>query len=231
MGGFNISGRTGKEHGLKIFEQVMNVGKLCVCIIVVFATAFIAALIGSFVDMLLQTAQIDLPGDWPVRYWMWIGGAIIGAVGYPLGWITINGKKFSFSRNDENEEQEIESEISSTESKVELPAKVIPTAGFFCLVGSFLGLFVGGSLLLVWFSLSMSPWPPEGWLESVSAKAVDLSAPRGSLERDGGMTTQNPIAIYCFVGPIAILGLLGFFVGGIGAACGWVKDVNPDQPK
>ncbi len=213
------------EYGWANPETALKAGKVYLYVIVIFATAFIGAWLGSLGDMLLLSIKMELPGGWAVRHWLWIGGAVLAAIGYPLGWITINGYAFSFSKKDHNKKQETETTSTSEPQEFGAPAKVLPSAAMFGFFGAFLGLFLGGSLLLIWFSLSMSPWPPEGWLESLSAESADLSAPRGSRGREGGLTTRHPIAMYCFLGPIVVLGTLGVFIGGVGAACGWVKDV------
>jgi hypothetical protein len=222
---FDITGRISPGHGWANFETVRKAGKFCLYIIVIFATAFIGAWLGSFVDMLMQSNQIELPGDWAIRHWLWIVGAVFGAIGYPLGWITINGHTFRLSQNNDNKKQQTEERPKNERTEIDVPAKVLPSAAMFGLVGAFLGLSLGGILLLIWFSLSMSPWPPDGWLESVFVKSADVSAPRGSLDRDGGFATENPFAVYCFLGPIVLLGTLGVFIGGVGAACGWIRDI------
>lgn len=154
----------------------------------------------------------------------------MGAIGYPMGWIKISGHAFKLSRNDDNKKQQTQESLGNEPTEIDMPAKVFSSAAMFGLLGAFLGVSLGGSLLLIWFSLSMSPWPPAGWLESVSIKFADLSsadqsAVRGSLQRNGGMTTSHPVAIYCFLGPVVLLGTLGVFIGGVGAACGWIRDI------
>ena len=152
-----------------------------------------------------------------------------------MGWITINGHAFKLSPNDDNKKQQTQESLGNEPTEIDVPAKVFSSAAMFGLLGAFLGVSLGGSLLLIWFSLSMSPWPPAGWLESVSVKSAELSsadlssadqsAVDGSLQRSGGMTTSHPIAIYCFLGPVVLLGTLGVFIGGVGAACGWIRDI------
>lgn len=229
--GKTITGRIDSDFGLSVFKTVLKIGKFYAYVIVIFAAAFICAGLGSFVDMLVQAIKIELPGSWPVRHWLWIGGAVFGAIGYPLGWIAVDGHKFrsfqnGLDREQDSNEPDSEQDYGMDENEIEVPSRVLPTAAMFGLLGAFMGLFLGGSLLLIWFSLSMSPWPPAGWLESVSAKSADLSSPHGSPDRESGFTTSYPVAIYCFLGPIALLGILGVFVGGVGSACGWIKDVK-----
>jgi|TARA_B110000495_G_scaffold36848_1_gene29578 hypothetical protein len=232
---FNIIGRISPGHRWANFDTIRKVGKFCLYVIVIFATALFGGWLGNFVDMLIQSNQIELPGDWTVRHWLWIGGAVFGAIGYPMGWITINGHAFKLSRNDDNKKQQTQESLGNEPTEIDVPAKVFSSAAMFGLLGAFLGVSLGGSLLLIWFSLSMSPWPPAGWMESVSVKSADLSsvylssadqsAVDGSLQRNGGMTTSHPIAIYCFLGPVVLLGILGVFIGGVGAACGWIRDI------
>jgi hypothetical protein len=83
--------------------------------------------------------------------------------------------------------------------------------------GAILGVILGGALLMIWFSLSLSPWPPADWADSLSWDAAD-DRPRGD-SRDGGlrMTTSHPVAMAMFCVPIALLSLGGSIFGFFGS--------------
>lgn len=214
-----------KSVGDRILAVLLVIAKVFQYVFAMLLVALIAAWLGSLGDVLLLFFKIELPGGWAVRHLMWIGGALLAAIGYPLGWIEINGRKFELFDKKNKKSQKPEEPKADDELQDEgTPSKILPSALFFGFVGALLGLMLGGSLLLIWFSLAMSPWPPGEWLESLSARAPDPSAPPGSLDREGGLTTSHPAAIYCMLGPIVLLGILGVLVGGVGAAFGLVKD-------
>ncbi len=83
-------------------------------------------------------------------------------------------------------------------------------AFYVALISFILGGWLGGSMLLVWFSISMSPLAPVSWSQSV--RTADPAEEAGS----GGLTTKHPVPIILFLGTAAAVSLTGFVLGGLG---------------
>lgn len=206
------------KQGDRLFEFSFLIVKCYQYVVVVFLGALIGGWLGSAGDLAIRFLEIESPVV--VRHACWIALGIITAVGYPLGWVKVNGKRFKLFE-DKARTKSREKDIPQEKGE---PSKIIPSALFFALVGAFIGLMFGGSLTLTWFSVAISPWPPEGWLEAVSSSGPDVTAAIGSMEREGGMTTDHPIAAWLFFGPILTLAAMGLVIGAVGAAMGWITE-------
>jgi hypothetical protein len=60
-------------------------------------------------------------------------------------------------------------------------------------VGAVLGMAVAAQLVLIWFSIAVSPFAPQGWARSIY----------------GVMNTKHPLAFLLFLGPIVLFALVG----------------------
>lgn len=110
---------------------------------------------------------------------------------------------------------------SSTDAPSGKRSSVLGAAGFFGFIGGACGAVLGCSLLLVWFSLTYSPFARTSWVAStrVEKERVDPSRQETPV-----MKTDHPVALY-LVGIPAGMGLLaGILIGGVGAAAGAVTD-------
>lgn len=77
--------------------------------------------------------------------------------------------------------------------------------------GALLGLLLGGSLLLIWFSLTYSPFAPQEWVASVEVERRRVDRPY----HQSGLSTDHPIAMYAFGAPIALGAAAGAVLGGV----------------
>lgn len=100
------------------------------------------------------------------------------------------------------------------------PSGILSAVGFFAFFGGIMGSMVGGSLLLLWFSLTYSPWAPADWQSSVSTGTRRNSA---GIQKSV-ITSDNAVAIYAFCIPFGLGVVGGGLLGGVGAAMGWVTD-------
>lgn len=95
------------------------------------------------------------------------------------------------------------------------PLGIFGSAGVGGLIGGFLGLMLGGSFLLLWFSITYSPLAPTAWISSLSLERQPI---RSAGRKEPVVTTDNPVALYAFFGPIALGAATGVLLCGIGTA-------------
>jgi hypothetical protein len=93
------------------------------------------------------------------------------------------------------------------------PCGVLGSIGVGGLIGGFLGLMLGGSLLLLWFSIACSPFAPEGWFSSISVETVGSEI---RLPRERAATARHPAALYAFFAPIVLGAVAGAAICGVG---------------
>jgi hypothetical protein len=78
--------------------------------------------------------------------------------------------------------------------------------------GAILGGMLGGTFLLIWFSITYSPFAPTEWVSSLSVERQ----PAGSgLRTTPATTTNHPIALIAFGAPLLLGALTGAVLGGI----------------
>jgi hypothetical protein len=161
-------------------------------------------------------------GGWYTGTLLALGGAIAGKLRMQ------SGSGFSFRKQNEDPEgrqsDEKPLEASATQENAEETSKqssVLSAAGGLGLIGGFVGMFFGCSLLVFWFSVASSPFSPDGWASSVEVKRDRVNS--SQIARPVSQT-DHPVALYIVVVP-AIIGLTtGVVGGGVGAAFGKVRD-------
>lgn len=103
-----------------------------------------------------------------VRQWGWVAGAVIAAVGYPLGWVTFADANLR-RRSAEEREQ----------SAQEMKQGMRPLSG--ALVGGSLGVILGILVYFVlvtfWVSAALSPLAPEEWREGFRTASLSIRLP------------------------------------------------------
>lgn len=189
-------------------------------VFVVLLLGFLGGWVGNFANIGLQFL-----GDGWVRghEWGWTIGAVFALVGWPLGWVTLNGKQgwlpkrrklFRMARGRRRRKTEPEPDIHSLLGVARISALLAA-------LGIGLGLAGGLMLALGWFSLSMSPVAPDEWFESVEyhrREPGELQAHRDHDTPHGAMTSDHPMLAWLVLTPPAILGLLGAVLGAIDGA-------------
>lgn len=179
---------------------------------------------GAFLVHEITSDNQHAPPTEPFRWWMHCGWMV--GVGLALvGAVIQNRRSIKKSADKQAEHQDEPEERTTKESgdrkTVGKRSSIFSSIAFFSFAGGFLGLMLGGSLLLFWFSIAYSPFTPAGWASSIS---VEQRHETGSGQRKDAMTTKNPVALYTFGIPIALGGTAGALIGGIGAAMGKVED-------
>ena len=78
--------------------------------------------------------------------------------------------------------------------------------------GALLGGMLGGTFILLWFSMTYSPFAPQAWVSSVSMERERL----GSARRTPVASTDHPVALIAFGAPLALGTVAGAVFGGVG---------------
>jgi len=195
--------------------------KLVCYVFFILAFALAGAYFGSFVDPLLR--HIGQEGVGHGRCAGWMLGALTAAIGLPMGWVKIGGKRFSFPRRAPRRRKKILPRVrkrkASEDGQGDEPTRVgevFKTGGTLGLIGSVCGLFLGAYLVVIWFSLAMSPFAPGGWFESITFEQDSHRETTPLARQDEpamSMSTKNPVAWYFFLSPVVILGAVGAISG------------------
>lgn len=76
-------------------------------------------------------------------------------------------------------------------------------------IGSLLGMMLGLTFVLFWFSITYSPFAPRSWVESV--RTVEHRRPDG--RREHGITSNHPVLWYAFGIPVGLGAATGTVLG------------------
>jgi len=155
------------------------------------------------------------------KHWGWIAGAIVALLGVPAGQVSFGSKISHPPWRPRPLPPDPEPVVSEAHARKDRPIWVTREAMFGALGGVLLGGFLGFLVLVpCWFSISMSPFAPKAWSESVSY--TDPAEPRGSMDHNMdegervGVQTKHPLVFILGLGPPVMLSLLGFILAGLG---------------
>jgi hypothetical protein len=191
---------------------IVRVGKACGYIVSIFIGAMIAALIAGYVTPFLPGHSAWTPRR--VQDVAWIAGALIMAIGLPLGWVRISTDRFRTGTNPAADAPAAAPPAAPSPPDRTL-AYTLRAALFMGMVGTIAGLIAGGTLAIVWLSISMGPLAPAEWMKSIRVAG-------------GGVSTSNPIPFALWFGTAGALAVLGFLFGLVAAPRGWL---TVDLPK
>ena len=163
----------------------------------------VGGMAGNFIDAALGARTAT------ARQWGWIAGALIAAIGYPLGYVTYGGKKkslpFKFS-------ERTTTGRARWRGRRQKQLGVWKSTWSGALAGLILGLLLGAALVMVWFSIGLSPFAPEGWLGASTSRAS--VGPVSGI----GVHTRNPmpvVLIFGSGGALAVVGGVGGLIFGV----------------
>jgi hypothetical protein len=143
----------------------------------------------------------------PATYLRWIhAGWLVGAAFALVG--SVLQRRRSMQRKSRTEHHS-----ATSAEAVTTPRGVLASAGVGALCCGLLGAMLGGSFLLLWFSLAYSPFSPN-WDRTIAVER-DRTFP----QRSGHWvhTTTNPIALGLFFGPMVAGAASGAVLGGVSA--------------
>ncbi|MBM4090495.1 MAG: hypothetical protein FJ276_13895 [Planctomycetes bacterium] len=189
----------------------------------------IGGMFGGVIDVALSL--LNLPWRGHGMQCGWTLGAVVAAIGLPLGWVRPNERRFSFPRpvklrqslaervaDRRRKRAESGKRASDREDSCDL-GSAVKGAGLCGLIGTVLGFVLGMFLMMCWFSLAMSPFAPGGWFDALEF----LSEP----SRGGGggtsVSSSHPMAISLVLVPPLVLGAAGFVGGGIYGLVSYVQ--------
>jgi hypothetical protein len=199
------------------------------------AGGFVGANVAGFVPAVIQFAgRADkAPNPGFARSWMhggWMAGCglfLAGAIWNALPSMRKDAQAMKRSAKKRRSSRPEESRSESGRSGVYVGSKrcgFLGSLGVGGLVGAFLGLFLGASFLLLLFSLSYSPFTPEGWDLSIKAEKIGMERPG----TDRVLTTDHPLAVYAFLSPIVLGVVVGAILGGVSTIMAGKKDASDD---
>lgn len=182
--------------------------------------------LGAFLVQEISSDHQRAPATEPFQWWMhcgWLVGVGLALVGAFTKKRTSKKRSAARQAETDNEPEDLATPESGKWNTVGKRSGIFSSIAFFGFAGGFAGLMLGGSLLLLWFSLAYSPFAPAGWASSVN---VEQRANSRLVENQEVMTTTHPVALYAFGIPIALGVAGGAVLGGVGAAMGKVEDVD-----
>jgi hypothetical protein len=149
----------------------------------------------------------------PEIYRRWIhGGWLVGA-GFAFVASLLEARRRHSGRRPAKRKPDNQSSLQSDHHPRSLPgAAALGAAG-----GGLLGAMLGGTLLLLWFSLAYSPFSPAEWGSSVTLE-TNRMIPRSSGSPRGWAvhTTNHPVALYLFLVPTLAGAASGALLAGVG---------------
>jgi hypothetical protein len=194
--------------------MLWNLGKLVasayVLLLTVAAGGLVAANMAAFVPAIAEFFfNPEGRATQPATYLRWMhGGWLIGAAFALLGAI-LRPRRSA----DRAGEERCAKQAPMHRETLRSPRGVLASAGVGALCCGLLGAMLGGSFLLLWFSLAYSPFSP-GWDKSLALKRDQNSS---GMRRHWVHTTSHPVALFAFFGPIAAGAVSGAVIGGVGS--------------
>ncbi|HEY3392203.1 MAG TPA: hypothetical protein VGK58_05830 [Lacipirellulaceae bacterium] len=210
-----------------VLEWLLAIGELAFGVLLF---GLVGGYFGQFLDFGLYLIGVDWAGRG--REWGWILGAAAAAIGMPLGWARVDGKRFSLPSP-----RKLRKTISAGARRRRTKKKetyefrnagdVLKGGGLSGLFGAILGFFLGGALFMCWFSLAMSPLAPADWSGSLEVKARPHieRRPRREHERGPVITSDHPLPMYLWFTPVLAFGALGAAAGTIYGAAEYFRYV------
>ena len=163
--------------------------------------------------------------DCTIMKWCMHAGWFVG-VGVALFGKIMQQRKAAKSSSDEAEQGQTKPKKRASKKKSKKtgePDGILSSTFWGGVIGGIGGLMLGLSFVLLWFSLTYSPFSPEGWVESVK---VERQRKIGSAQKEYVMTTKHPVAVYAFCIPLVLGVATGGVIGGVAGAMGKVKDIE-----
>lgn len=185
------------------------------------------------------TAGQRAPDMQPVQWWMHCGW-LVGAGLFLFSGIVHFAKKAWWPSAAQTEDRRHKRKLaawskrkrhrtSSNRFRVTVdgrPCGVLGSIIVGSLGGALLGMMLGGSLLLLWFSITYSPFAPRDWVESVELKEQHVDGTRSRRVA----STSHPVAMYAFFGPLAVGAAGGGLLCGAGTAFEKFRGGGADEP-
>jgi hypothetical protein len=165
----------------------------------------------GFVATALRFGGETAPDTTATKTWMhvgWVVGVCIALLGAVVQMRKRRAKKAIGDASDETDDQH-EPKPSSGEGRRHGLFASAAWGGFF---GALLGAALGGTFILLWFSITFSPFAPREWVESVSVERQRVGT---SGREEPVATTDHPVVLIAFGVPVIVGTIAGAAFGGV----------------
>jgi len=149
-------------------------------------------------------------------HWGWCFRVLFALIGDVIAFRKHRKRKSSRQKNQQAKSNKCKFGLSQ-KNQTGRRYGLFASTGIVGVLGAFLGAMLGGSFLLIWFSITYSPFAPQEWVSSVSLEQT----PVNSVGSDQIRTTDHPVALIAFVTPIVFGAAIG---AAVGAVCGVYED-------
>jgi hypothetical protein len=214
--------RTEKQSRGTIGRLLLRLVQVAKYIFLILLSGLVGGYAGTVADALMQNTS------GVARHWGWILGAVVAAVGAPFGWVRLGPDGKSRRSIFALPMQRIRASSKGTRSGITGGRKRRTGAFKAAAAGGFLGLLtggvLGGVLLMIWFSISMSPFAPAAWNRSVALRKDRPARIHRQRERTN-LSTKNTIPLTLFFGSVVVLGTTGLITGAVFGLAGKATEV------
>jgi hypothetical protein len=146
---------------------------------------------------------------WVHRGWIFgVGVALFGVVMKRLQKL----RKQRTRTGEKPEDKPLQQETSQQETPKGRRHGLLASMAWGGFGGALLGGMLGATFILLWFSLTYSPFAPQEWVSSVSVERQRTGA---SGREEPVLTTDHPVAAYAFGIPLVLGGIAGAVFGGV----------------
>ena len=165
----------------------------------------------GFVATAIQFGGETAPETTATKTWMhigWVFGVCIALLGAVVQMRKRRAKQTGGEASEETSHEQEPKQASQEGRRHGLFASAA-WGGFF---GALLGAALGVTFILLWFSITYSPFAPRDWVESVSVERQRV----GTSGREKPVaTTDHPVALIAFGVPVALGTIAGAVFGGV----------------
>lgn len=144
----------------------------------------------------------------------WCVGVVVAAIGGAIAFWKYRQQKMVQPEKLQTESVQPQPDLGESKKQCRRHGR-LASMGYGGLLGAFLGGMLGGTFILIWFSLTYSPFAPQKWVASVSVERQRTST---ALEEPIA-TTDHPVALWAFAAPLAFGAAAGAVMGAVYGAC------------
>ncbi|WDI43193.1 hypothetical protein [Bremerella sp. P1] len=140
----------------------------------------------------------------------WCIGVLVAAIGDAVAFWKYRQQKSIQKEKPQSESHDPKPELEESKNPGRRHGFLASTA-YGGLFGAFLGGMLGGTFILIWFSLTYSPFAPQSWVNSVSVERERTTSAR----EEHVTTTDHPVALLAFACPLALGAVTGAVMGAV----------------
>lgn len=208
-----------RSRELILFRLLVLIAKAYAFLISLAAGGLIFANLFGVVVVLFQVGGASLAGSerapdpTVATTWIhtgWCVGVVMAAIGGAITFWKNRQRKQAQTEKFQSEAEEQKPELAENKKQGRRHG-TLGSIGYGGLFGAFLGGMLGGTFMLIWFSLTFSPFAPQQWVESVSVERQRT----GTAREEPVATTNHPVAIWAFAIPLTLGAAAGAVMGAV----------------